>query len=332
MKKLAKAFFGMAALLAMAASARAETQWDYYLYTGVAHRATISFQEFAEEVKKRTNGELVINVRPAGELPFKATEVVKVVGDGQVQMGSGSPGFIAGSVNIGTVGNHFGLIRTYEEMDKAMPIIKKYADPHFQKYGAKILYAWSWPTQHIFGRGEPIRTLADFAGRKIRTVAPQEAEMLKRLGASTIALTTPEIAVAMERGMMDGLVTAPTTIVAAKLQDFLTWTYVSELHMGGPNYELVNIAAYDALAPDVRAKLDEVAAEWGAKMNKTMKDGDDGDMKILQAMPSIEFIQAKPEEMEALRLKMNDYLDTWASENGEDAVAMVKELRAALGR
>lgn len=332
MKRLPQVLLGLAAYLSLGLGAQAATEWDYYLYTGVAHRATISFQQFAEEVKKRTNGELIINVRPAGELPFKATEVVKVVGDGQVQMGSGSPGFIAGSVNIGTVGNHFGLIRTYDEMDKAMPIIMKYTDPHFQKYGAKILYAWSWPTQHIFGRGAPIRTLDDFSGRKIRTVAPQEAEMLKRLNASTISLTTPEIAVAMERGMMDGLVTAPTTIVAAKLQDFLTWTWLSELHMGGPNYELVNVAAYEALAPEVRAKLDEVAAEWGAVMNKTMKEGDDGDMKLLEDNPNIEMIKATPEDIEALRLKMDDYLDSWAEENGDDAVAMVKELREALGR
>lgn len=322
----------LAVYLALGSGAQAATTWDYYLYTGVAHRGTVLLQRFAEEVKKRTNGELIINVRPAGELPFKATEVVKITGDGQVQMGSASPGFIAGSVPIGTVGNHYGLIGTYGEMDKVLPIINKYSDPHFQKKGAKILFAWSWPTQHIFGSGKPIRTLDDFSGRKIRTVAPQEAEMLKRLGASSLSLTTPEIAVALERKMMDGLITAPMTIVASKLSDFLTWIYVSNLHMGGPNYELVNIKAYDALLPNVRAKLDEVAKEWGPLMNREVEAGDNDDMKTLVEKAKLEPVKARPEDLEALRKKMDDYADAWAKETGPDAVAMMKDIRAALGR
>jgi TRAP-type C4-dicarboxylate transport system substrate-binding protein len=331
-RHIGKIALGVVANLLLACGAQAAATWDYYLYTGVAHRGTILLQRFAEEVKKRTDGELIIRVYPAGELPFKATEVVKITGDGQVQMGSASPGFIAGSVAIGTVGNHYGLIGTYDEMNKVLPIINKYADPHFQKNGAKILFAWSWPTQHIFGSGKPIRTLDDFAGRKIRTVAPQEAEMLKRLGASSLALTTPEIAVALERKMMDGLITAPMTIVASKLSDFLSWIYVSNLHMGGPNYELVNVKAYDALAPNVRAKLDEVAKEWGPLMNREVEAGDNEDMKLLIEKNKLEPVKARPEDLEALRKKMDDYADSWAKETGPDAVAMMKEIRATLGR
>ena len=89
--------------------------------------------------------------------------------------------------------------------------------------------------------------------------------------------------------------------------------------------EVIDNAAYEALAPEVRSKLDEVAAEWEAKMNKTMKDGDDGDMKILQDMPQIEMIQARPEDIEALRVKMDDYLDSWAKENGEAALGRWKK-------
>src|SRR5690606_3827402 len=116
----------LATAMALSMPALAATTWDHYAYTGVTHPVTVLLQGFAEEVKKRTDGELIINVYPAGELPFKATEVVKIVGDGQVQLGSASPGFVGASVPMATVGNHVGLIRTYEDMARVWPIIEKY--------------------------------------------------------------------------------------------------------------------------------------------------------------------------------------------------------------
>lgn len=334
MLKFLKLGAAAAALAMLALPAGAATTWDHYAYTGVTHPVTVLLQGFADEVKKRTNGELVINLYPAGELPFKATEVVKIVGDGQVQLGSGSPGFVGASVPIATVGNHVGLIRTYDDMEKVWPIIDTYTAPEFAKAGAKVLFHWSWPTQHVFmtKSAEPIRKLSDFSGRKIRTVAPQENEMLKRLGAASVALTTPEVPVAMERGVADGLISASFNVLGSKWYEFLGSVWVSQLHMGGPNYELVNIKAYEALDPEVRKTLDEVAAEWSVKMNSEIGTRDDADLKALGAEHGMELIEASPEDIAALTEKMQDYWESWAAEQGPDAEAMMKEIREKLGR
>lgn len=334
MAHLARLCLGLFVGLISILPARAATTWDHFVYTGVTHPVTVLLQGFAEEVKKRTNGELIINVRPAGELPFKANEVVKVVGDGHVQLGSASPGFIGGSVTIGTVGNHVGLIRTYEDMEKVWPTIHKYVDPHFKKAGARTLFAWNWPTQHVFGTGraKPIKTLDDFAGRKIRTVAPQEAEMLKRLNAASVALTTPEVPVALERGVMDGLISASFNVVGTKWYELLKWVYVSNLHIGGPNYELVNIQAYDKLEPNIKQTLDAVAQEWAGKMNSTIGSRDAADLNDLRNKHGLELIEATPQDIKLLTDKLQDYWDAWAQQQGPDAVAMMKEIRQILGR
>lgn len=323
-----------AALLASSAQVQAATTWEYYAYTGVTHPVTVLLQGFADEVKKRTNGELIINVRAAGELPFRATEVVKVVGDGQVQLGSASPGFIGGSTPLGTVGNHVGLIRTYEDMAKVWPVIQKYTDEKFKPAGAKTLFHWNWPTQHVFGssKSKPPTSLADFAGRKIRTVAPQETEMLKRLSAASVSLTTPEVPVALERGVMDGLISAAFNVESTKWYEFLKWVYVSELHIGGPNYELVNIEAYNKLPANVRTTLDQVAAEWSQKMNATISARDAADLQGLKDKHGLELVMAKPEDLKKLNDTMQSYWDDWAKEQGPDGVAMMKEIRQILGR
>jgi TRAP-type C4-dicarboxylate transport system substrate-binding protein len=328
------AVLGFAFAASVASSANAATTWDYYLYTGATHPITVLLKGFTEEVKKRTNGELIINVRPAGELPFRATEVVKVVGEGQTQMGSASPGFVGATTPIATVGNHVGLIRTYDDMEKVWPTIEKYTSKHFEQAGAKILFHWSWPTQHVFGTAaaQPIHTLEDFKGRKLRTVAPEEAVMLKRLGAASISLTTPEVPVALDRGVVHGLISAAFNVVGSNWQDQLKWVWVSELHMGGPNYELVNIKAYNALPANVRATLDQVAKEWTGKMNQTIGAQDANDLKALGEKYKLQLVKARPEDLAKLHDVMQDYWDAWAKEQGPDGVAMMKEIRSQLGR
>jgi TRAP-type C4-dicarboxylate transport system substrate-binding protein len=186
----------------------------------------------------------------------------------------------------------------------------------------------------VFGtsKAKPINSLADFAGRKIRTVAPQETEMLKRLNAASVALTLPEVPVALERGVMDGLISASFNVVGTKWYELLKWVYVSELHIGGPNYELVNMEAYNKLGAKEKAVLDQVAKEWADKMNKTIAARDAADLKDLHDKYGLDLIQAKPEDMKALNAKMQDYWDSWAKDQGPDGVAMMKEIRAKLGR
>jgi TRAP-type C4-dicarboxylate transport system substrate-binding protein len=91
--------------LVLAASASAQVKWDMYTFVGVTHPIAVRLIGFAEEVKKQTNGQLVITVRPAGEFPFKATEIVRATGTGQVQLGQGYSGFISGAVPLASIAN-----------------------------------------------------------------------------------------------------------------------------------------------------------------------------------------------------------------------------------
>ena len=83
-----------------ATAANAATTSDDYTYTGVTHVLTKLQKGFADEVAKRTNGELKIVVRPAGELPFKADEAGRIAGEGQVQVASAFMGFLTGTIPI----------------------------------------------------------------------------------------------------------------------------------------------------------------------------------------------------------------------------------------
>jgi len=312
--------------------ARAAVAWDYYSFTGVTHTVTKGQLAFAEEVLKRTNGQLKITVRPAGELPFRADEAPRVVGEGQVQMASCYMGFMSGAVPIGGISGHPFLVRTVAELGKVYPIIDKYTTPEFAKRGFKTLFHFSWPPQNMFGINKPILTVGDFAGRKIRTTDPKQAEMVKRLGAASITLATAEVPVAMQRGLMEVVLTASFNLVAAKWTELVKWAWYADINVGGPNYELVNIRAYNALPADVRKVLDEVAAEFGPRMTTEFQALEVTDRQSLKSKFGIETYEASPEVIKELAGKMEPYWDEWAKQNGATAQAMMKEIRAAVGR
>lgn len=331
-KRISLAAAALAVSLCSASAASAATEWDYYSFTGVTHPITKYQMAFAAEVEKRTNGQLKITVRPAGELPFRIDEAGRIVGEGLVQMSSAYGGFLAGIVPIAGIGGHPFLVRTFQEGIEVWPIIDKYTRPEFEKLGAKTLFHFYWPPQNLFGTGPQIKTAADFEGRKIRTTDPKQAELISRLGGSSVTLATAEVPVAMQRGLMEGVLTATFNVVGAKWTDFIDWAWYADINVGGPNFELVNLKAYNALPPDVRKTLDEVAAEWSAKMNKEIEALEAAEKKTLTEKYGIEIYDAPPETVDEIVAKVSPYWDEWAKQNGPNAVAMMKEIRAAVGR
>jgi TRAP-type transport system periplasmic protein len=319
-------------LTAGTSAATAATTWDYYSFTGVTHPITKFQMGFADEVKKRTNGELNIVVRPAGELPFRATEAVKIAGQGQVQLSSGYAGFIAGTLPIASLSTHAYLLRSFEDVQKAWPIIDKYTAPEFKKLNVKTLYWFSWPPQNMFGVGEPITTLEAFKGRKIRSTSPLQAEMLRRVGASTVTLTTAEVPVAMERGLMEGVLTANFNLTGAKWDEFVEWAWYSDVHIAGPNYELVNLDAYNALPDNVRKTLDEVAAEWTVSMTEGIAKMEIEAKEQIAKGGRIKQIESDPKEVAKITDLVAPFWDEWAKSEGETATKMMAEIRALLGR
>ncbi len=322
----------MLAGLSMLFTASAQTKWDMYAFPGASHPITLRLAEFAAEVRKETNGQLIITVRPSGEFPFKATEVVRATGTGQVQMGEGYSGFISGSTPLASIANLPFLVRNAEELDKVWPIIKKYAEPEFEKAGVKTLFYFSWPPQNLFGRGAQIKTIEDFAGRKFRTTDGKQSEMLKRLGGSAVSLTLAEVPLAVERGVVDGFMTAGFNVIGAKWHEFVTWGYVPGIHAGGPDYIMVNINAYKKLKPEVREALDKVAAVWGAKMTRENAADETRDLETLKTKYKVDLYVPPQAELDRLTELMKPYWASWAESQGPNAVAALKEIRATLNR
>jgi TRAP-type C4-dicarboxylate transport system substrate-binding protein len=328
-RTLVTAMAGAVALSPVPIVAQSPVRWDFYTFLGLSHPVAILLTEYLSDVRKRSNGELVITLKPAGELPFKPNEVVKVTGDGLVQMGEALTVFITGTIPMTGIGALPMLLVSQDEMRKALPIIRKHMAKEFDKAGVTPVMHFSWPLTGLFGSGKPVKTLKDIAGRKFRTISPQQAELLKRLGAASVSLATAEVAVAMDRGTVEGMMTTAHSIQGSKWDDLVKWGFLGDFH-GADDFIIVNKAAYAKLSPAARKALDDVSREWDARMTKEEFDAEAKSRAELKG--KLELTAMSKADAATLTEQMKDYWVSWAQGVGPDAVAMLREVRAAVGK
>jgi TRAP-type transport system periplasmic protein len=323
----------LSTVLASAGAAQPKpVTWDFVLNVGLTHPVAVMEKEFVDDVKRRTNGQLDIVLRPPGELPYKLPEYLRVVGQGNVQMGDVYMGFLAGDTKIGVLTGLPVLVGTADELKKVMVPLEPMIREDYARFGADILTWFTWPEQNFFGRAKPITTLDDFKGRKIRTTSPEQSELVKRLGGVPVSIPAPEVPSAAQRGVMEGVITAGFNLLGSKWYDFTEWAYLPNIHIGGPAYILVNKQAMAALPTEHRKALQEAAAALQAKMLREIPAREQSDLKILETEHKIRLIQAKPEDVVRARKLMDGYWDEWAKQGGPKTVEALAVVKKTLGR
>lgn len=312
-------------------AAEAKVKWDYALYVGVTHPITVHLRQFADEVKKRSNGELEIVVRPAGELPIRATEMVKAVGDNVAQLGQAASSLISGQAPLAGLANTPFLIRDYKDLERAWPTVHEYADREFKKFGVMVLFHSGWPPTNVYGTGAPIRSLADFAGRKLRSLDARQAELFGRLKAASVTLAPAEVPVAMERGVVEAVVTSAFNAVGSKWGEFLKWAYVSEINIT-PDYQVVNLEAFNKLSPQTQAVLRQAAEEWSQRMLRDNATAEEAMRRELREKNKVQFIEATPADLKEQLRTAEELWEVWARQQGADGLEMIAKIRKAINR
>jgi len=335
MRPLARAAARLAAMsiLAFALSSRGLTaaaaaeNWDLYIYNPVATVAAVKgMNVIIEQIEKETNGELKVRLHLGGSLPINTTNITQAVSDDVVQMGD--DGYFTGNVPIAGILRLPMLIRTREEYAKAAAVVDPYLEAAFGKKGLVVLGQYLYPFQVAYSRNK-LTSLADFKGQKIRVTSPEQGEFIKRLGAVPVTLGAPEVPSALDRGVVDGVLTANTG-GGNTWKDLLKFNY----RLGVNYFNSVVIANKDRFAklpPDVQAKVKTIVKDNMPLITSAMENDEDnltkkfaeGGMTITEA--------SKADQDEAAKI-VASFWDDWARTKGPDAANAVKQVRAALGR
>lgn len=277
-------------------------------------------------IEKSTNGELKFRLRLAGSLPIDAANITQAVGNGTIFFAD--DGFYLGNVKIAGVLRLPMLIRNKDEYDKALAIMEPYVDKEYERQGAIVLGHFLFPYQVAFSRKATAK-LDDMRGQKLRVTSPEQAEFVKRMGGIPVTLGVAEVPSALQTGTVDGVFTASAG--GGKIWgDMLKTNYRLPVNFFDGFY-IVNKAAFEKLTPDQQKEMRDVVQRLAPTTTAQLFKEEDEVTSQLKAK-GMQINMPNQADVDEATKRMADYWDSWAKNEGGDAVPALAAVRKALGR
>jgi len=317
----------LAAALALPAlfslPAAAQTKWDMATAYADTEFQTKNVRQFAEEVKKNSGGKIDITVH-SGQSLIKNPEIKRSIQTGLVP---------AGEFFLSNLGPENPLYEVdaipffasgYPEARALWEVSRAPITALFEKQGLRVMYSVPWPSQAFFTK-EPVKSLADIKGKKMRTYNAQTARLGQLMGVIPTTVQATEIPQAFSTGIIDLMFTSTPTGVTTRAWEYTRYFYDTGAWVP-KNVVLVNSAAFAKLPADVQKAFTSAAAvaekrgwEWSEQENDQRRNdlGKNG-LKIEPITP-----QFKAELKKIGDTMLND----WLAKAGEDGKKVVAEYR-----
>lgn len=255
-------------LLAMLVPARAAESYVMKLGLATINDAQHEWaKQFVAMVEKDSGGRITGQIYPASQLGPIPREI-EGVQFGAIQGYIGPPEFLVGVDHRYEVMSAPGLVN---DMAHGVRITN---DAQLQKMmfdlgankGIHGVAMWVSQPSSIISR-DPVRHLADIKGKKLRVLAADmQQEMIKRLGASPIAMTLGDVLPAIQQHTIDGAVLALT--VDATMRYYDAAKYITTT--GQPfifSMAFLSKKWFDGLPADLQKILNDDALKAAAKAN-----------------------------------------------------------------
>lgn len=218
---------------------------------------------WTEKVAKESGGKLKIQLFGSMQLGGRAPDIYDQVRNGVVDIGWVLPGYTAGLFPRISV---FELPFIGATADIASPAV----DAFVREYGKEefgqvhVIVAHSAGESVLHMKGEPIRKLEDFRGKKIRTPSRISTAALEALGATPVPIPGLKMTEALMRNVVDGVLTPWSIARAIRTVD------VADAHTETTLHEpvlimMMNKQSYEELPAELRKVLDANSGEPIAK-------------------------------------------------------------------
>jgi len=208
-------------------------------------------QRFAQEVEKRTNGEVKFQIYPGASL-YKPTQQFDALSNGSLDMAVYPLAYSGGKLPATNLTLMPALIENYQQAyNWEKQPIGKWLEDYLDQHGVKIV-TWIWQAGGVASRDKPILLPEDVKGLKTRGAGKEIELMLQAAGASIATFPSTETYNAMQSGVVDALWTSSASLMSFRLQEVAKYVTTARDHTFWYMFEpmLMSKAAYDKLTPE----------------------------------------------------------------------------------
>ena len=214
-----------------------------------------------------------------------------------------------------------GVSVNLDELDDAVAAYRDvFSDRMVDRFGVQPMAIWAFGGQ-IFFCAEPIETLADLQGMKVRSFTASMSALLEGLGASPVTLPFPEVYPALQRGVASCGITSANSANTGKWPEVTT--HVLPLAVASAvQAHVVNAEWWNGLTAEEQATLTEhfntleedlmALARRNGDLAVSCTTGGECDSTLYTAY-DLELVELAPGDLDTLRsLSEELVLGDWA--------------------
>ena len=315
----------LALCLGWAGSAAAQTtlRMGHTLPASDTHH--LAAQRFAESIRSRTNGQIQIEVHPAGTLGNDPS-ILQNLRLGAVDLGfTGNPFFTSFAPKLNVLDLPY-LFASYDHVYRVVdgPVGEQLLR-ELEAHQLKGLAFWEIGFRNVTNSIRPVTRPEDLKGLKIRTTPnPAHVAAFQALGASPTPLPFTEVYLALHSKAVDGQENPVNLIYASKFYEVQKHLSLTQ-HAYTVSIVAMNLPKFRSLAPAQQQALVEAAREAAVYQRKLNRDIEgDSLAKMKQAgLAVVENVDQEP-----FRRALGDKIrQTYAEKFGSDILDAIDRAR-----
>lgn len=319
--------------------------------TGAAHAVTLQMNHqmpstavgskvdmwFAEEVEKRTDGEVKVKIFWSEGLGA-AKETLSLLNNDAIHMAGLSPGYFPAQLPLFTAPNSFPMaINNICEAHRLMGRLTEEVPGYMEEAEANGIRPLFFHVlnPYLLVSKKPITSVADMQGVKMRTWGAHMPRMVEAAGGTPVTLSLPEIYEALDRGVVDAAPFAVDLVLTYNIHEVAK--HISEITLwDGPTWGVwITDDAWSSLSAEQQRIVSEVAEEAKQRDLEAVGKAAEEARETLEAK-GVTFHEFPAEEAKAWKAELPDFFEEWVAEmeekgKGDDARQAVSIWQEVVG-
>jgi TRAP-type C4-dicarboxylate transport system substrate-binding protein len=229
-------------------------------------------QHFISLVEERTKGTLKFQLYPAGTL-FKPRTQIDALRSGALDFCVWHLGYSAGKLPALGLTDLPGLV-PYPE--RGLSIAHSGAGKKLcelaESLGMKVI-AWGYMPSSVGSQKSLIKVPDDVKGHKMRGGSKVIEMLFRNAGAAVTHVSSPEIYMALQRGVLDSVLTSDSSFISFRLFEVLKYFTISKQHglMCATTNMVMSPKTFNSLNPDQQKIVMEAGTESEKMFSKELK-------------------------------------------------------------
>lgn len=311
--------------MAISSVAAAQTTWNMPVRSNPQNYMTQNIQKFADDVAERTDGNLQIELHPADSL-VPQPDVLRAVRSQQVQVGEYLMSMHSNRSAIFAVDSIPFLASSYEANRRLAKAARPEIEEQLANNNVKLLFIQSWPRQGFYVDKE-VNTLSDFDGVKMRAYNPNTARLAELMGATPVTVQQSEVPQAFSTGVVEAMITSPTTGIDTQAWDFVSHFYDVEAFITW-NIVVVNQDVFNNLEDETREAVMAAAEQAGNRAWRNAPEVTEEQIATLEEN-GMTVSEPSDEMMVELRDVGETMLKEWLEKTGAQGQEIIDRYRAS---